>query len=67
MRKMTTLMIVLAVWSVLSISAFAQMGTGHGNGMMDGGWGWGMNSGWFLVIIIAILAIVGIVYIIKRK
>jgi uncharacterized membrane protein len=64
---MKRLMIVLAVVSFFRSTAFAQMGMDHGNGMMDGGWGWGMNSGWFLVIIIAILAIVGIVYIIKRK
>jgi hypothetical protein len=66
-KKMKRLTIVFAVLFVFSISAFAQMGTGHGNGMMDGGWGWGMNSGWFFAIIIAILAIVGIVYMIKRK
>jgi hypothetical protein len=64
---MKRFMIVSAVLFGFSVSAFAQMGTGHGNGMMDGGWGWGMNSGWFLVIIIAILAIVGIVYMMKRK
>ena len=64
---MKRFMIVLAVLSVFSISAFAQMGTGHGGGMMDGGWGWGMNSGWFFMIIIAILVILGIVYMMKRR
>jgi len=60
-------MIVLAVLSVFSISAFAQMGTGYGGGMMDGGWGWGMNSGWFFMIIIAIVVILGAAYMMKRK
>jgi hypothetical protein len=64
---MKKLMIVLAVLFIFSISAFAQMNTGHGGGMMDGGWGWGMNSGWFFVIIIAILVIFGIVFMMKRK
>ncbi len=43
---MKRLMIVLTVLFVFSISAFAQMSTGQGGGMMGGGWGWGMNSGW---------------------
>ena len=64
---MKELMIVLAVLSIFSISAFAQMSTGQGGGMMGGGWGWGMNSGWFFVIIIAILVILGIVYMMKRR
>ena len=64
---MKRFMIVLAVLSVFNISAFAQMGTGHGGGMMDGGWGWGMNSGWFFMIIIAILVIVVIVFMMKRR
>jgi negative regulator of replication initiation len=34
---MKRLMIVLTVLFVINISAFAQMGTGHGGGMMDGG------------------------------
>jgi len=38
-----------------------------GGGVMGGGWGWGMNSGWFFMIIIAILVIFGIAYIMKRK
>ena len=48
-------------------NSFAQMGTGQGGGMMGGTWGWGMNYGWFFLIIIAILVIFGIVYITKRK
>jgi len=64
---MKRLMIVLTVLFVSSISAFAQMSTGQGGGMMGGGWGWGMNSGWFFVIIIAILVILGIVYMMKRR
>jgi hypothetical protein len=35
--------------------------------MMSGGWGWGMSSGWFFMIIIAILLIFDIVYMIRRK
>ena len=64
---MKRFMIVLAVLSVFSVSAFAQMGTGHGDGMMGGGWGWGMNSGWFFMIIIAIVVIFGIAYMMKRR
>jgi len=73
---MKRLVIVLTVLFVFSISAFVQMSTGqgsgmmgndHGGGMMNSGWGWGMNSGWFLLIIIAILVIFGIVYMMKRK
>jgi hypothetical protein len=64
---MKRLMIVLAVLFVFSISAFAQMSTGQGGGMMGGGWGWGMNSGWLFVIIIAFLVILGVVYMMKRK
>ena len=64
---MKRFIIVLTVLSVFSISAFAQMGTGHGGGMMDGGWGWGMNSGWFFMVIIVILAILGVIYMMKRR
>ena len=64
---MKRLMIVLTVLFVFSISAFAQMSTGQGGGMMGGGWGCGMNSGWFFMIIIAILVILGIVYMMKRR
>jgi uncharacterized membrane protein len=64
---MKRLMIGLTVLFVFSISAFAQMSPGQGGGMMGGGWGWGMNSGWFFMIIIAILVIIGIVFMMKRK
>ena len=64
---MKGLMIVLTVLFVFSISAFAQMSTGQGGGMMGGGWGWGMNSGWLFVVIIAFLVILGIVYMMKRR
>ena len=64
---MKRLMIVLTVLSVFSIPALAQMGSGQGGGMMDGGWGWGMNSGWFLMIIIVILVIFCVAFMMKRK
>jgi hypothetical protein len=64
---MKILMIILTVLFVFSISAFADMSTGQGGGMMGGGWMWGMNSGWFFMIIIAILVIFGIAYMMKRR
>jgi uncharacterized membrane protein len=65
---MKRVFIVLTVLFVLSISAFSEMSTGQGSGMMGGGWGWGMNSGgFFVVIIIAFLVILGVVYMMKRK
>jgi len=64
---MKSLLIVTTVLFVFSISAFAQMSAGQGGGMMGGGWGWGMNSGWLFVIIIAFLVILGVVYMMKRK
>ena len=64
---MKRLMVVLTVLFVFSTAAFAQMGTGQGGGVMGGGWGWGMNPGWFFAIIIAILVIFGIVYMMKRR
>ncbi|HEX9156973.1 MAG TPA: hypothetical protein VF827_03075 [Syntrophales bacterium] len=64
---MKTLMIALTILSVFGISAHAQMSTGQGGGMMGGGWGWGMNSGWFFMIIIAVLIILGVVYAMKRR
>jgi uncharacterized membrane protein len=64
---MKRVMIVLTVLFVFSISAFAEMSTGQGGGMMGGGWGWGMNSGWLIVVIIAFLVILGIVFMMKRR
>ena len=64
---MKILMIILTVLFVFSISAFAQMSNGQGGGMMGGGWGYGMNSGWLFIIIIAILVILGVVYMKKRR
>ena len=64
---MKRLMIVLTVFFVFSISAFAQMGPGQGGGMMGGNWGWGMGYGGGVGIFIAILVIFGIVYMMKRK
>jgi len=64
---MKSLMIVLTVLSVFSIPALAQMGSGQGGDTMDGGWGWGMNSGWFLMIIIVILVIFCVAFMMKRK
>ena len=60
-------MIVLTVLFVFSTAAFAQMGTGQGGGMMNGGSGWGMNSGWYFGVIIVLLVIFGIVFMMKRK
>ena len=64
---MKRVMIVLTVLFAFSISAFAQMNTGQGGGMMGGGWGWGMNSGGLFVVIIAFLVILAVVYMMKRK
>ena len=65
---MKRFMMVLTALFVFPALAFAEMSTGQGGGMMGGGWGWGMNSGWFFVIIIAvILLILGIVYMMKRR
>jgi hypothetical protein len=65
--KMKSIMMGLTVLFLFNISAFAQMSTRQGGGMMGGGWGWGMNSGWFVILIIAILLIFWIVYMMKRK
>ena len=64
---MKWLMIVSTVLVVFSVSAFAEMGTRQGGGMMGGGWMWGMNSGWVFMIIIAILVVFGIAYMMKRR
>jgi hypothetical protein len=52
---------------LLTSFSYAQMSTGHGGGMMGDGWGWGINTGWFIVIIIAFLAILAVVYMMKQK
>jgi len=64
---MKRFMMVLTALFVFTASAFAQMSTGQGGGMMGGGWGWGMNSGWLFVAIIALLVIIGIAYMMKRR
>jgi hypothetical protein len=64
---MKRMMVVLTVLFVFTISAFAQMSSGQGGGMMGGGWGWGMNSGGLFVVVIAALVIIGVVYMMKRK
>jgi len=64
---MKKLMTVLTVLIVFSRSAFAQMGSGQGGGMMNGNWGWGMGYGGVFGIIIVILVIFGVGYMMKRK
>ena len=75
---MKRLVIVLTVLFIVSISSFVQMSTGqdrgmmgndHGGGMMGNNWGWGMGFGfgWVFIVILVILAIFGIVYMMKRK
>jgi uncharacterized membrane protein len=64
---MKRVMFALTVLFVFTVSAFAQRGADHGGGMMGGGWGWGMNSGWLFVVIIAFIVIFGIVYMMKRR
>ena len=76
---MKKLMSVLTVLFVFSISAFAQMsngqgggggmmGNGQGGGMMgNSGGGMGFGPGWIFIIIIAILVILGIFYMMKRR
>jgi hypothetical protein len=66
-KKMKRVMSVLTLLFVFSISAIAEMSTRQGNGMMSGGWWWGMNSGWVFMIISAILIILGIFLIMKRE
>jgi hypothetical protein len=66
-------MIVLTALFALSSPVLAQMGNNQGNNMMGGdSWGskWGMGYGcfgWVIVIIVAVLVILGVVYMIKRK
>ena len=65
---MKNLLLAGFILTFLTSFSYAQMSTGQGGGMMGDGWGWGMNSGWFIVIIIiAILVILGIVYMMKRR
>ena len=65
---MKKLLLIVLILGLFTSYGCAQMSTGQGGGMMGGGWGWGMNSGWFIVIIIiAILVILGIVYMMKRR
>jgi len=69
---MKIMTIVSTVLFVFTISAFAEVGNRQGGGMMGngymgGGWMWGMNSGWFFMIIIAILVVFGIAFMMKRR
>jgi uncharacterized membrane protein len=64
---MKKLLLAGFILTFLTSFSYAQMSTGQGGGMMGGGWGWGMNFGWFFMIIIAILVILGIVYMMKRR
>ena len=64
---MKQLILTVLILVLFASPLYAQMSTGQGGGMMGGGWGWGMNSGWFVTIIIAIVVILGIVYMMKRK
>jgi uncharacterized membrane protein len=64
---MKRVMFALTVLFVFTVSAFAQRSADQGGGMMGGGWGWGMNSGWLFVVIIAFIVIFGIVYMMKRR
>jgi hypothetical protein len=57
---MKRFMMVPAVLSVFSGSAFAEVSVRQGGGMMRGGWWWGMYYGWFYTGVIAILIIGGI-------
>ena len=64
---MKRLLTVLMIAFCSRMTACTQMGTDHGGGMMGGNWGWGMGYGGGFGIIIAILVILGIVYLMKRK
>jgi uncharacterized membrane protein len=64
---MKNLLLAGFILTFLTSFSYAQMSTGQGGGMMGDGWGWGMNSGWFVLIIIAFLVILAIVYMMKRK
>jgi uncharacterized membrane protein len=64
---MKQLILTVLILVLFASPIYAQMSTGQGGGMMGDGWGWGMNSGWFVLIIIAFLVILAIVYMMKRK
>ena len=64
---MKGLMLALSVLFVFNISAFAEMSTRQDGGMMRVGWWWGMHSGWYFSILVAILIIGGIFMILKRR
>jgi uncharacterized membrane protein len=64
MKKLILTVLILVLFAS---PICAQMSTGQGGGMMGGGWGWGMNPGWVVTIIIAIVVILGIVYMMKRR
>ena len=70
---MKRLMLFLSVLFFSAISASAQMGSGQGGNMGSGqgsgmmGGGWGMNSGWLILIVIVVLVILGAVVMTKRK
>jgi len=61
------LVVTAAAIGLAAATAFGQMNTGQGGGMMDHGWGWGMGYGWGFGTIIVILVVVGVVYMMKRK
>jgi len=65
-NKMKKLLLIVLILGLFTSHGCAQMSTGQGGGMM-GGWGWGMNSGWFFIIIIAILVILFVVFMMKRR
>jgi len=50
---------------------YAQMNTDQGSHMMGNGWGWGMGYGfgfgWIFMSVIVALAVLGVVYLMKRK
>jgi hypothetical protein len=64
---MKILLLAAFILSFLTSFSYAQMSGGQGGAMMGDGWGWGMNTGWFVMIIIAFLAILAVVYMMKRK
>jgi hypothetical protein len=69
MNKLLVCLHLLLVSALSGSQSFAQMGSGQGGGMMGNGWGWGMGYGfrWPSIVIIAILVILGIGYMMKRK